>query len=86
MTKSGYTHILIPKSFHSQIKVEAEKNEISIWRYIDNLIHSDSLAVGRKTLWGLVPSQNKKSVLISKFQYLTTSTSLGQDSDNRKDY
>ena len=86
MTKPGYTHVLIPKSLHSQIKVEAEKNEISIWRYIDNLIHSDSLAVGRKTLWALVPSQNKKSVLISKFQYLTTSTSLGQDSDNRKDY
>ena len=40
MTREGYTHVLIPKSFHSVLKVEAEKNKTSIWRYIDSLIQS----------------------------------------------
>jgi len=40
MTREGYTHVLIPNSFHSVLKVEAEKNKTSIWRYIDSLIQS----------------------------------------------
>ena len=40
MTRNGYTHVLIPKSFHSVLKIKAKKNETSIWRYIDRLIQS----------------------------------------------
>ena len=42
MTKAGYTHVLIPKSFHSVLKEKADEKEISIWRYIENLIQTDN--------------------------------------------
>jgi hypothetical protein len=42
MTREGYTHVLISKSFHSVLKAEAEKNKTSIWRYIDKIIQSNN--------------------------------------------
>jgi len=45
MTRDGYTHVLIPKSFHSVLKAEAEKNKTSIWRFIDKIIQSKNSMV-----------------------------------------
>ena len=59
MTKPGYTHVSIPKSLHSVLKENAGEQKISIGKYIENLIHSDSLTVGHKALWGLVPLKIK---------------------------
>ena len=41
MTKPGYTHVLIPKSFHSVLKDKAECEKTSIWKYIQGLVENE---------------------------------------------
>ena len=38
MTKEGYTHIIVPKELHSILKREAEERDMSISKYIENVL------------------------------------------------
>jgi len=38
MTKKGYTHIIVPRSLHSQLKTLAQQNGMSISQLINQLI------------------------------------------------
>ena len=66
MTRDNYTHVLIPKSFHSVLKAEAEKNQTSIWRFIQGLVENeysdfystaDNREVRRSNRRGPIPTQ-----------------------------
>ncbi|MFZ3168284.1 MAG: hypothetical protein WA130_11765 [Candidatus Methanoperedens sp.] len=50
MTKTGYTHVLIPKNLHSVLRENAKAQETSIWRYIEALIPSKLRQAERRTL------------------------------------
>ncbi|MEM3823352.1 MAG: hypothetical protein QXH87_00285, partial [Candidatus Bathyarchaeia archaeon] len=39
MTKQGYTHIIVPKNLHDQLKILAQQNNISISQLINRLIN-----------------------------------------------
>ena len=39
MTKPGYTHIIVPKSLHHQLKALAQQNNLSISQLISQLIN-----------------------------------------------
>ncbi len=41
VTKPGYTHVLIPKSFHSVLKEKAECEKTSVLKYIQALVEDD---------------------------------------------
>ncbi len=52
MTKQGYTHIIVPKSLHNQLKTLAQQNGISISQLINQLINISinvSLNIGINT-------------------------------------
>jgi hypothetical protein len=38
MTKEGYTHIIVPKELHAILKGEAEERDMSISKYIENIL------------------------------------------------
>jgi hypothetical protein len=39
MTKEGYTHIIVPRSLHNQLKTLAQQNNMSISQLINQLIN-----------------------------------------------
>jgi hypothetical protein len=52
MTKEGYTHIIVPRSLHSQLKTLAQQNSMSISQLINQLINISinvSLNIGINT-------------------------------------
>ena len=61
MTKKGYTHIIVPRSLHSQLKTLAQQNGMSISQLINQLISISinvSLNIGINTSINTT-SQNK---------------------------
>ena len=51
MTKPGYTHVLIPKSFHSVLKEKADCEKTSIWKYIQGLVENDNNTAHNREAW-----------------------------------
>ncbi|MEM2739009.1 MAG: hypothetical protein QXK93_08500, partial [Candidatus Bathyarchaeia archaeon] len=52
MTKQGYTHIIVPKPLHNQLKTLAQQNNVSMSQLINQLINISinvSLNIGINT-------------------------------------
>gem|GEM_PF-2740192 len=90
MTREGYTHVLIPNSFHSVLKAEAEKNKTSIWRFIDKIIQSNNNMVEEQPgkLVGLSPSGVRISLSASSFSQdeIGTKSDFSNDCINTKEF
>jgi predicted HicB family RNase H-like nuclease len=46
MTKQGYTHIIVPKALHEQLKTAAHQKQISIAQLIKQLISMNASTFG----------------------------------------
>ena len=61
MTKKGYTHIIVPKDLHQQLKAFAEQNGLSINQFITYLMNTNidaGINTGINTPTPLTPKEN----------------------------